>query len=137
MTNEEFEKIYYPKYAKLIRALARKRAKRDEALYEDLEQVGRIALWNLDPSKAKTNEDAWIRQAIKFKMIDHLRKQRYKDLDSLDFCLNQGDQVSQDEFGETQLVRRPKWSRKHLVDDAPFTGASLESVSWDDDAEDE
>jgi len=112
MNNAMFNR-YYEKYFvvdKSIQRLARKLAKNDRALYEDLVQVGLIALWKLNPKNAVRNEDAWIRQALKRRMIDFLRKDRPKDirLDSLDARLAAGDQLEKDpETGQFHLVEYP------------------------------
>lgn len=53
---------------------------------DDLIQVGLITLWRLEPSKATVNEDAWIRQAIRRRMVSYLRRlqpDRYESLDQL------------------------------------------------------
>ena len=89
MTNAQFETIY-PKYADVIRAIARKLSGGSERLLDDLEQVGVIALWRCNPEKATTNPDSYIRQAIKFRMIDLLRKEAPLRFDSLDELLENG-----------------------------------------------
>ncbi len=75
MTNEEFEQIYYPKYNSIIKAIARKMANSDNELWKDLRQEGLLALLKCDISQVKDNEDAFIRQAIKFRMIDYIRRE--------------------------------------------------------------
>lgn len=102
---------YLPRYINDIQAIARKLAKRDQELFEDLVQEGRIALWGLNPKKARDNEDAWIRQAIYNKMVSFLRRERRRVFDSLDSLLERGAQVMESD-GEAHmvapLVRRPR-----------------------------
>jgi DNA-directed RNA polymerase specialized sigma24 family protein len=96
MTNEEFETIYLPKYDLTIRAIARKLAQTNDTLSEDLYQEGLIALWSCTPNRARDNPDAYIRQAIKFRMIDYLRKERIYITESLEARLERGDQIVSD-----------------------------------------
>lgn len=98
MTNEDFAE-YYPRYGGVIRAIARKLAQRDDELVLDLEQEGAMALLFLNPKLATTNPDAWIRQAIKNRMIDYLRKLNPQKYESLDARLASGDQVHQSYTG--------------------------------------
>jgi len=107
MTNEEFEKIYLPKYDLTIRAIARKLAQTNDTLAEDLYQEGLIALWNCTPNRAKDNTDAYIRQSLKFRMIDYLRKERIYNTESLEARLERGDQLVTDATGGFDLVSLP------------------------------
>lgn len=102
MTKEQAE-VYYAKYIVAIRGIARKFAGSDDQLMEDLEQEGALALMRLDPSKAKINEGAWIRQAIKHRMVDFLRKYRPQRYESLDQRFECGDQLEQLDTGELIL----------------------------------
>ena len=100
MNTKTFNK-YYKKYYvedRVIQRIARKLAKDDRAMYEELVQTGLITLWKLDPKNSNINESAWIRQAIKFRMIDFVRKERGKTsvLDSLDASLARGGQLEKD-----------------------------------------
>jgi DNA-directed RNA polymerase specialized sigma24 family protein len=105
LTNEAFEQIYYPRYESVIRAIARKVGQRNEALIEDLYQEGLIALWDLDPAQAARNEDAYIRQAVKFRMIDYMRRERPALYESLTAHLERGEQVVRDEdTGHVRIV---------------------------------
>lgn len=118
MTNDEFEKVYYPKYETVIRAIARKIANKNDALMEDLVSEGMIALWKLDPAKAKDNQDAYIRQAIKFRMIDWFRKEKPAQYESLTSHLELGDQIVQDEdTKELKLVRMRDLRQQKLFED--------------------
>lgn len=107
---------YLARYKNAISALARKLARRDQELFEDLRQEGMIALWNLDPQKARDNEDAWLRQALWNKMVSFLRRERRRAFDSLDSLLERGAQVVE-EGGEVTMVapvsrkprRTPDW----------------------------
>lgn len=94
---------YLARYINDIQAIARKLAKRDQELFEDLVQEGRIALWGLNPKKARDNEDAWIRQAIYNKMVSFLRRERRRSFDSLDSLIERGAQVVE-EGGEAHMV---------------------------------
>lgn len=107
MTNEEFESHYLPKYDLVIRAISRKLAQTNDTLAEDLYQEGLIALWNCNPGRAKDNPDAYIRQALKFRMIDYLRRERIYNTESLDARLERGDQLVRDVAGDLDLVVLP------------------------------
>lgn len=102
MRRRDFEK-FYKRYAPSIRAIARKLAQRDDELVQDLEQEGALALLLLNPARATTNPDAWIRQALKNRMVDYLRKLKLQKYDSLDGRLDNGDQVEQLPNGELTL----------------------------------
>lgn len=116
MTNEQFEQKYYPKYAAVIRAIARKVGQKNDSLVEDLEQEGAIALWQLDVSKAKDNEDSYIRQAIKFRMIDFVRKERPGIYESLSAHLDKGDQLIKDAHtGEMRLLSTREKKKKQPI----------------------
>lgn len=95
MTEPEFDVLYQEYYVKrrVIQAMARKLAKDDPDLYDDLVQVGLFTLWRLDVSKAKSNKDSWIRQAMKFKMIDHLAEMDPRKYTSLDAHIEKGFQL--------------------------------------------
>lgn len=107
MTNEEFEKIYLPKYELTIRAIARKLAQTNDTLAEDLFQEGLIALWSCTPNRARDNADAYIRQALKFRMIDYLRKEKIYSTESLEARLERGDQLVMDATGGFDLLSAP------------------------------
>lgn len=104
MTNEDFERTYLPRYRGVIKALARKLARRDQELYEDLCQVGMIALWQLDPTKATQNEDAFVRQILFNKMTDVLRRDRPALYQSLTALMARGDQLTLDQAGDVRLI---------------------------------
>lgn len=114
MTDDQFTRVYLPRYGRVIYALARKLARHDDELFEDLRAVGMMALWELDPSKAASNEDAWIRQALWNKMVDEKRRQYPMVADrprfeSLDGYLERGAQVGNDAgTGEARLMGRAK-----------------------------
>lgn len=124
MTNTEFERTYLPKYNSAIRAIARKLAQTNDTLAEELYQEGIIALWRCDLKKIQTDEDAYIRQTVKFRMIDFLRRERLDRLESLDFHLDNGQQMVEGDNGEIVLadqarVHRRKWSQERVN---PWTG---------------
>lgn len=126
MTNEEFTNVYYPKYQAVIKAIARKLAQKNDALMEDLVSEGMIALWKVDPSKARDNPDAFIRQAIKFRMIDWIRKERPEMSESLTPYLERGDQVVQDDdTNQARLIRIREPQRQQLFEDEERNRSSL------------
>lgn len=104
MTNQEFEDHYYPKYHTVIRAIARKLAQTNDTLAEDLYQEGLIAMWKCDPKRSKDNEDAYIRQAVKFRMIDMLRREKLATTESLDARLEGVEQLMADDAGQMYLL---------------------------------
>jgi len=126
MTNTEFTEHYLPRYASVMRAIARKLARSDDILVEDLYQEGLVALWLCKPERAHKNQDAYIRQALRFRMIDYLRKVHAYTFDSLDYRLEQGEQLVINEDGETCLVK--PWGmteatfRTHRMDRASIEG---------------
>ena len=125
MTNQEFEEVYWPKYDATIRAIARKLAQTNDSLAEDLYQEGLIVLWECDPTKAKTNLDAFIRQAIKFRMIDYLRRERLKVTESLDGYIDSGMQIVEGPDGMAELLDITELYRKKLI--------NLETLSGDNE----
>lgn len=104
MTNDEFEQYYLPKYDLVIRAIARKLAQTNDTLAEDLYQEGLIALWNCTPHRARDNQDAYVRQAIKFRMIDYLRRERIYSTESLEARFERGEQLMMTVTGDFDLV---------------------------------
>lgn len=117
MTNEEFERTYYPKYDSVIRAIARKLAKKNDTLMDDLYQEGIIALWRCNPKSARDNEDAFIRQAVKFRMIDYMRRERPALFDSLNLHLEYGGQVVLDAVTREPQLVKTKPTRRLWDDD--------------------
>lgn len=112
MNEKTFAKYYHTYYVdkRIIQRIARKLAKNNQALYAELVQIGLITLWKLDPKRATVNEDSWIRQALKNRMIDFLRQEfkKYPKIQSLDIMLESGDQLEQDPYtGLPRLVRNP------------------------------
>lgn len=113
MTNTEFEQAY-GQYASDIQAIARRLAKTDDDLCDDLNAVGMIALWQLELAPVTTNERAYVRQAVRNRMIDHLRRQRTHKTESLDARIEAGDQVVEDgEFGHIHR-RKPRQTVRDL-----------------------
>ncbi len=116
MRTREWER-YHKRYEPAILGMARNLAGSDDALAEDLAQEGRLTLFRLNPSKAKRNKDAWVRQALWNRMVDFLRKYDPKRYDSLDYRVSCGDQVERLANGELYLITsRPRPPK--LVDDA-------------------
>lgn len=103
MRRKEFDK-YYARYCNIITAIARKYGGRDDDLVADLTQEGALALWHVDPRIATSNFDAMARQAIKFRMIDYLRRNNPKVYESLDALLEAGNQLEKDPRGNLRLV---------------------------------
>jgi RNA polymerase sigma factor (sigma-70 family) len=103
MTGAEFDQ-YYQKYKDIIRAIARKLARQNDALVDDLTQEGLIALSRCHPERAIAKPDAYIRQSVKFRMIDYLRKDRPAAYDSLDLHLANGAQLTRDDDGDMELI---------------------------------
>lgn len=104
MTDAQFA-LAYARYRRVIAALARKLARRDDDLAADLEQVGLIGLWRLDVSRATTNEDAWVRQALVNRMRSHIRSQHPERYVSLTALVDDGVQLVETASGP-QLVKR-------------------------------
>lgn len=127
MTNDEFTHVYYPKYSAVIKAIARKLAQRNDALMEELVSEGMIALWKVEPAKARDNPDAFIRQAIKFRMIDWMRKERPDSSESLTPYLERGDQVVYDpDSNQPRMLRVRERSHKDYFDDNEEHGRRID-----------
>lgn len=107
MTSEQFEH-YYQKYyveKKSIQRIARKLSLNDEELYKELVQEGLVRLWELDLERATKNVDAYIRQAVKFALVDFLRRNAPSRYESLDSRLLAGEQLEKDAVtGELRLI---------------------------------
>lgn len=104
MTEADFNR-YYAFYKDAIEGMARKLARTDYDLFDDLVSVGMIRLWKLDIARASSNPDSWIRAAIRNAMVDFLRQQRLNETESLTALLAAGNQVTQDpETGLAYLV---------------------------------
>ena len=114
MTNHQFA-LYYKRYAAVIQAIARRYATTDQDLFDDLVQVGTIGLYEADLRRPYKNEDAFLRQIIRNKVIDHLRWIDQKRFERLDQRLVQGDQVVKDlDTGEVTFVHfSPRNDQKH------------------------
>lgn len=115
MTSEEFERTY-PKYRKVIQAIARKYAHSDDELCADLEQEGALRLLQLDLSRIRKNPSAFIRTSVRNAIIDYLRNQDPRMYESLTYRLSCGDQLETLDDGEVLLLsRRP--DRPNLYDE--------------------
>jgi len=104
MDDTRFNDMYLPRYKAVIEALARKVARRNHELYEDLVQTGYIALWQLEPEHATQNEDAWIRSLIYNKMVSVWRREKRRANESLETMLERGAQVAENDAGEAQIL---------------------------------
>lgn len=114
MTNKQFAH-YHPLYDNDVRAIARKFAKRDNDLFDDLYQIGLLALLDFRPESVRTNERACVRQAIRNRLIDYVRVERLASHTSLTAMLEAGDQLTADESGGAKLVLRTERNR-HPID---------------------
>jgi DNA-directed RNA polymerase specialized sigma24 family protein len=114
--NQRDFKKYYPKYRTAIAGIARKLGGRDDELVRDLEQEGALALLQLDPARATKNADAWVRQAMKNRMVDFLRKYNPRLYESLDARLEAGDQLEQSE-GTTMHLISARQQLPRLIDE--------------------
>jgi len=107
MTNAEFEHQYYPKYKGAIEAIARKFARDDHDLFDDMVSVGTMGLLEAEPSRAGTNVDAYLRNVVRNKIVDHLRWLNRRDMVRLNgetSDVNGYDLVREDPTGEAELV---------------------------------
>lgn len=78
MTEEEFNELY-PRYREFTRAFARRLADSDPDMADEYEQIGRIALWEFDRSRIETNEDSYIKRAIRNTLLnEHYAEQKRK-----------------------------------------------------------
>lgn len=115
------------KYERAIKGMARNLAKTDDGLTEDLEQVGRFALSQLDPKRATRNRDAYIRQALYNRMRDFLREYNPQIYESLDHRMACGDQLEQLPTGEFYLITgRPRPPK--LMDEDQYVADDDEEV---------
>lgn len=94
MTNEQFDKEYYPRYKAMIVAIARRLAKTDHDLFGDLCQEGSLALLRCNPERATRSVDTYIHQTIKYRMIDYLRRNNKDNTVSIDHLDSMGVQVA-------------------------------------------
>lgn len=94
MTKEQFETEYYPRYQAMIVAIARRLARTDHDLFGDLCQEGALALWRCNPERANRSVDTYISQAIKYRMIDYLRRHNKENTISIDLLDSMGIQVA-------------------------------------------
>lgn len=135
MTNEEFEGYYFEKYRSVVKAIARKLARDDDALFEDLQQEGWLGLLQLDLSKANKNPDSWIRQAIRFSMIDALRASDPNKYSSLDRLLEQHFQIGVDDSDEVVIVRDPTLERNRATERVNSQEAHWKRPEEEDDGD--
>ncbi len=129
MTNAEFNKLF-PVYDNDIKAIARKLARRDNDLCDDLYSIGCITFWELDLSKATQNVSAYVKSSVRSRMIDFLRKERSYDKDSLNVLLALGNQVVEGEEGPVLIKQPPRTQYEEFVD------AGTESVNTSQREED-
>jgi RNA polymerase sigma factor (sigma-70 family) len=117
MTDQEFDALL-AQYKEAISGMARKLARTDTDLFDDLVSVGMIRLWQLDISKATSNADSWIRAAIRNAMVDFIRQQRLSETESLTALLAAGNQVTTDpDTGLPFLVAVSDVTRRKEVED--------------------
>lgn len=111
MTNAQFER-YYPKYTNAIQAIARKFAGADADLFDDLVQQGMIGLFEADLRRPFKNEDAFLRNVIRNRIVDHIRWLDPERYDRLDKHLAQGAQVVKDDATQEVVLVRPDAKRQ-------------------------
>lgn len=118
MRKREFNRLY-PRYRRIIQAIARKFAKQDDELCADLEQEGVLCLLRINLGNATKNPDAFLRMAIRNSMIDYLRRQNPQIYESLDYRIECGDQVERRSSGDLALLSDRPNSPKlfHAEDD--------------------
>lgn len=114
---DEMFALYYGRHLNDIEAIARKIAKRDETLYDDLCQVGRIGLWRFNPAKVVDNEVSCIRNHLRFRMLDFIRQSKRKYVEALADYLAMGDQIVKGPDGQIELVQN---KRRQLIDPDEF-----------------
>lgn len=103
MSDAEFG-VLMEQFDKPIRGIARKLSGQSEDLYDELYQVGLIALWrDVDPSRSHTNLSSMVRKAVKCRMIDFLRAYKPNRYQSMEEMFDNGWQLSHVE--EATLVR--------------------------------
>lgn len=86
--------VLLAEFEKPIRGMARKLAKQDEDLFEDLCQIGRLTLLNVNQASVRSNRSSMIRKAVKCRMIDFLRSFNPARYVSLDSFIEEGWQLS-------------------------------------------
>jgi DNA-directed RNA polymerase specialized sigma24 family protein len=126
MTEKEFNEVYYPRYLEDIRNIARKYAKTDNDLFEDLLQEGLLALFRCDIATVRSNESAFVRQAVKFRIVDFLRRSKIVLHESLDTHLQSGRQLAKDMDGNFMLTHNKRIIRNRIRLE------ESEHKSWDD-----
>lgn len=119
VNHRDFNRLY-PKYRPVIQAIARKLVGADDEMVRDLEQEGAFALYQLDLSRVMTNQDAWIRKAIRNRQIDYLRRHKPTSvrMESLDLRLEKGDQLEELAGGLRLVTKRPLPPKLDLEDTA-------------------
>lgn len=124
MAQHDFEALY-ARYARAIRGIARKYGGSDDDLVRDLEQEGALILLQLETSRVQSNESAFVRNALRNRMIDYLRKQHLGSFESLDARLETGDQLERDEESGELTLFTGRLSPPTLLDEET-TWESLE-----------
>ena len=74
MTHDEFAR-YYVEWDMRIRSLACRLSRRDRDLAQDLKQLGRCALWQLDLVRVRGDETRYIWRILRNSMVDGLRRE--------------------------------------------------------------
>jgi DNA-directed RNA polymerase specialized sigma24 family protein len=109
LSSEEYDE-YYLAYRRSIQAIARRIAGTNDDLCQELEQIGRIALWKFDPTRAHTNLEGLIKRHLRNRMIDYIRstynRQQFDPLFETDF--DQAD-LWVDETGNVRVVQLRPW----------------------------
>jgi DNA-directed RNA polymerase specialized sigma subunit len=126
MTEKEFNETYYPRYHEDIRSIARKYARTDNDLFDDLLQEGLQALFRCNMATVKTNESAFVRQAVKFRIVDFLRRMKLSKYESLDMHLKSGRQLAKEADGSFVLTQNKRLVRNRARAD------ETDRKSWDE-----
>jgi RNA polymerase sigma factor (sigma-70 family) len=110
VTNDEFT-TYYEQFSRSIKAIARKISGTNETLFDDLVQVGRIALWKFDTTKVQTNLTGCVNRHLRNRMIDYIRAEGGRSRNtSLDDPFGPAlDQLYMDENGHITEARHDRW----------------------------
>jgi hypothetical protein len=67
--------LYYLDWEMRIRSLARRLSLGEHDLAQDLEHVGRCALWRLDRARVSGDERSYIWRMLRNSMVDELRRE--------------------------------------------------------------
>lgn len=129
MSEAEFNELW-PLYERDIQGVARKLARSDDDLWDDLVSVGMVTFWRLNLASVVTNRDAFVTSSVRKRMIDFLRKERRYTTESLNALLSNGFQLTQDDETGEVIVMEPKHRRGVAYEDPEY---NLNKSYHDDD----